>query len=145
MDAILSTLQELEHAKHVAYGLYLDVHERIAQYTRQIHNTTSYSEEPDPRQVDELALSISLPAEVSIRTSSLNVVRLIMALTEEQQVQLVRASNEVYERYIRGDLSMLDELSLRTEAFDYIIDPSARVLQAHEQHLLFLRRCPEQN
>jgi hypothetical protein len=125
MPTVDDVLAELERAKHRAYGITLQAQAAIEEVCGSHF---------DRERIEAVAVTISIDAELEAIRTTLALVALTSELTESQKVELVRAPDQTYESYLAGDLSLVDELSLKTQAFMYIVAPSSDVIAAHEFH-----------
>jgi hypothetical protein len=125
MNKVHSFLFELDRAKHRAYGVVLHAQSALDDLASHPH---------DPQRVEAAVFALCIESSRDAIASTLALVSLASALTKTQQIDLVRASDDTYQAYLTGDLNLMDDLSLKTEAFKYIIKPSPAVVAAHEYH-----------
>ncbi|SFM31988.1 DUF1659 domain-containing protein [Marinobacter zhejiangensis] len=128
-------LAEFERIKHREYGLFLESQKRAKDflvYSRK----HSISDIEQDHQFEAVTSEITLSCKEHAVSSTIALVGQLLDMTEAELVDLVSASEAEYNDWMEGEeLKLVDLFLLKKQIYQYIVNPTEKVKEAHESHL----------
>ncbi len=127
-------LRALYQAKDQSYGIFCHAQKRAKDFLNYGRDKANDLIEKE-QQFEVFASEITKKCAEHYTNSTIHLISLISKLSEKELIELVSATDEEYEKWENDtEYDLLDDFSLKIEAFKYIINPSVNILKAHQMH-----------